>query len=124
MFGGTNLVVRMHKLLSAPTYIVFNRYFSFSRFNRFKHELLRDFDNSKFSDTKFTCRSTRVVLNLVYSSRSTAAISKNPDTGEDRQEGLFLSYDYSDLSGQTAFFIISRSAVCTSLGELLFLNPG
>ena len=47
MFGGTNLVVRMHKLLSAPTYIVFNRYFSFSRFNRFKHELLRDFDNSK-----------------------------------------------------------------------------
>ena len=65
MFGGTNLVVRMHKLLSAPTYIVFNRYFSFSRFNRFKHELLRDFDNSKFSDTKFTCRSTRVVLNLV-----------------------------------------------------------
>ena len=71
MFGGTNLVVRMHKLLSAPTYIVFNRYFSFSRFNRFKHELLRDFDNSKFSDTKFTCtsRSTRVVLNLesIYS---------------------------------------------------------
>ena len=70
MFGGTNLVVRMHKLLSAPTYIVFNRYFSFSRFNRFKHELLvlRDFDNSKFSDTKFTCRSTRVVLNLVLES--------------------------------------------------------
>ena len=65
MFGGTNLVVRMHKLLSAPTYIVFNRYFSFSRF---KHELLRDFDNSKFSDTKFTCRSTRVVLNLVLES--------------------------------------------------------
>ena len=68
MFGGTNLVVRMHKLLSALTYIVFNRYFSFSRFNRFKHELLRDFDNSEFSDTKFTCRSTRVVLNLVLES--------------------------------------------------------
>ena len=49
---------------------------------------------------------------------------RNPDTGEVRQEGLFLSYDYCDLSRQTAFFIISRSAVCTSLGELLFFKPG
>ena len=46
MFGGTNLVVRMNKVLSAPTYIVFNMYF----LSRVSTNELCDFDNTKFSE--------------------------------------------------------------------------